>query len=114
MNISNPALLWSEAVFQSHVVNLARQLGYSQIYHTHDSRRSAPGFPDLVMVNSKAGRVLFVELKTQSGKVRPEQELWINALRAAGQFAEVWRPGDWVAGRVLNALSGKAVQRARA
>ena len=61
-------------------------------YHTHDSRRSEPGFPDVVLVG--AG-VLFRELKTRNGKLSLEQRQWLRALQAAGQDAEVWRPGDW-------------------
>ena len=106
MSIKHPALLWSEAVFQSHVVNLAKQLGYSLVYHTHDSRLSEPGFPDLVMVNPKSGATVFAELKSQTGRVRPEQESWINGLRASGQVAELWRPADWVSGRVMGVLRG--------
>ena len=48
----------SEAQFQSHVVALAHRLGWL-VYHTRDSRRSEPGFPDLVMVR---GRTLFREI----------------------------------------------------
>lgn len=61
-------------------------------YHTHDSRRSEPGFPDLVLVGT---RVMFRELKTRNGKLTLEQRAWIRALQAAAQDAGVWRPQDW-------------------
>jgi G:T-mismatch repair DNA endonuclease (very short patch repair protein) len=55
-------------------------------YHAHDSRRSAAGFPDVVI----AGRtgVLYVELKTKHGRPTREQKTWLDALKTAG--AEVW------------------------
>lgn len=40
----------SESVFQSKVINMAKSLGWEH-YHTHDSRRSVAGFPDLVLVH---------------------------------------------------------------
>jgi hypothetical protein len=39
-----------ESVFQDQIVGLARFYGWDRVYHTHDSRRSHPGFPDLVLV----------------------------------------------------------------
>ncbi|WP_461634486.1 VRR-NUC domain-containing protein [Glutamicibacter soli] len=108
---NHPALLWSEATFQSQVIQLAKQLGFKQIYHVYDSRRSEPGFPDLVMVNARTRRTLFIELKTQKGRISPEQVTWIDALRVSGQTAMVWRPSDWVSGRILNVLSGRESNR---
>ncbi|MCS3494079.1 hypothetical protein M2368_003107 [Arthrobacter sp. JUb119] len=104
----NPVLLWSESEFQSHVQNLAKSLGYTQQYHTHDSRRSNPGFPDLVLVHGRTKKLMFAELKAQAGRVSPAQESWLNDLRLGGQVAEVWRPSDWVSGRILQVLRGGA------
>jgi hypothetical protein len=74
------------------------------VYHTHDSRRSQPGFPDLVL--AKGGRLLFRELKTQKGTLTKEQQRWIDALRAAGADAGVWRPRDWGRGAIIAELGG--------
>lgn len=52
-----------------------------------------PGWPDLVMVRGE--RLLFRELKTDAGRLTADQQLWLDALRAAGQDAGVWRPRDW-------------------
>lgn len=79
----------SEAQFQSQVRELCRWLGLL-VYHTHDSQRSDPGFPDLVIVGARG--VLFRELKTETGKTSPMQDHWIACLAAAGQDAGVWRP----------------------
>lgn len=48
------------------------------------------GFVDLVL--AKAGRVLHVEAKTDTGKVRPDQLTWAMAL---GPTYRLWRPRDW-------------------
>lgn len=82
----------TEAQFQRLVVDTAKMLGL-RVYHTHDSRRSEPGFPDLVIVGSHG--VLFRELKTQKGRVRPEQQYWLAILHAAGCNAAIWRPQDF-------------------
>ena len=42
-----------ESDFQRAVIEMARLHGWL-VYHTHDSRRSAPGFPDLVLVQGRA------------------------------------------------------------
>ena len=81
----------SEKEFQALVVECAKLRGWRH-YHTHDSRRSPSGFPDLVLVRD---RVLYRELKTERGKVSKDQKEWIGALNAARQDAKVWRPKDW-------------------
>lgn len=81
-----------EADLQAMVVQAARYLGWT-VYHTHDSRRSEPGFPDLTLV--RAGRLAFVELKTARGRVRPEQAAWLALLaEVPGVVARVVRPAD--------------------
>ena len=77
----------SEAQFQRQVIELATLCGY-HCYHTFNSRRCAAGFPDLVL--ARGGAVLFVELKTERGRVSNAQRDWI-----AATGAEVWRPKDW-------------------
>ena len=61
-------------------------------YHTHDSRRSEAGFPDLVLVGR---RVLFRELKARNGRLSGWQKDWMRQLREADADVAVWRPGDW-------------------
>lgn len=82
----------SEAEFQRQVTQLAKMLGHL-VYHTHDSRKSAAGFPDMVIV--KPGRrVIFAELKSATGKTSPEQDEWLEALKASGERVYLWRPED--------------------
>ena len=82
----------SEKDFQRAITDLAKACGW-KIYHTYDSRRSNPGWPDLVL--AKPPRLLFVEVKTDFGKLRPEQQEWLQALLECQQDARVWRPRDW-------------------
>jgi hypothetical protein len=84
----------SEKEFQAQVVALARRCGF-RVYHTYNSRRSAAGFPDLVLVHAGRGEIVYAELKVPPNKLTPEQAAWIEALRAAGQRAFVWTPDDW-------------------
>ncbi len=83
----------SEAEFQQMIIDRAKLLGWL-VYHTHESRRSAPGFPDLVM--SRRGRVLFVEVKSQKGKVSEAQQCWLDSLsRCHALEVHVWRPAQF-------------------
>ena len=86
----------TEREFQAQVLALARLWG-SRCYHTHDSRRSVPGFPDLVLCKPAGeegpGRVIFAELKKETGTLEPEQRLWLEALRSCpGVEVYVWKP----------------------
>ncbi len=80
-----------EREWQAQVTEAARLLGW-RVYHTHDSRRSEPGWPDLAMVRE---RFIVAELKTETGKVSPAQQRWLTALRAAGVETYIWRPSDY-------------------
>jgi hypothetical protein len=73
------------------------------VYHTHDSRRSEPGFPDLVLVRHE--RLLFVELKSGKGKLTPAQAQWFGRLSQAGASVRVWRPSDWLDGTIERELA---------
>ncbi len=88
----------SEKLFMQMVMDAARTLGW-MVYHTHDSRRSEPGFPDLVMVWGKGeqnNRIIFAELKSKKGKLTKEQEAWLKALaQNPGVDVFVWRPHEW-------------------
>jgi len=81
----------SERDWQNQVRELALLHGWL-IYHTHDSRRSDPGFPDLVLVRE---RVVYAELKREKGKLTAEQKAWRYSLNGAGAETYVWRPSDW-------------------
>ena len=82
-----------EAEWQKVVTDLFELHGW-RLWHNVVAWRSNPGWPDLVCVHQVHG-IIFVELKTRTGKVTPEQESWHASLRAAGQFVTVLRPADW-------------------
>jgi hypothetical protein len=106
----------TEAQFTAAVREYAILCGWL-FYHTHDSRRSDPGFPDCVFVkpDKRIGiveqnfsgpnrpRLIFAELKAEKGRVQTEQRKWLNALEdVAYESVErhnvevyVWRPSDW-------------------
>lgn len=98
----DPASL-TERQFTSLLVDVARIAGWRR-YHTFDSRRSNHGFPDWVLV--KGSRLLFVELKSEIRKVRPDQAEWLDALRQVPVVeVHLWRPSDWPT--IVETLTGK-------
>lgn len=81
-----------EKEFQDDVVRAAKRHGWLA-YHTYSSKRSVPGFPDLVLVRNTV--LAFAELKTNAGKLTAEQKDWLAAIKRAGLPGFVWRPSDW-------------------
>jgi VRR-NUC domain len=96
-----------ETELQNLVLGLSDPLGYLA-YHTHDSRRSRKGFPDLVLAHERRGRLIFAELKKQTGKQSPEQVVWERVLRAIGVEYHLWRPSDWLDGSIKRVLTGES------
>lgn len=97
----------SEATLQGHVMAEARDLGWRR-YHTHDSRRSPKGFPDLCMVHRRQDRCIFVELKQEAKYPSDEQVEWGDDLLALS-YVEfyLWRPTQWLDGTVKRVLLGR-------
>lgn len=85
----------TEKAFQAQVIQLAKAYGW-RYYHTHDSRRSVEGFPDLVLVSHKRSpaRLVFAELKAENGRLTDAQRGWHHALVEAGQEVYLWKPRD--------------------
>ena len=84
----------SEKAFQSAVVRLAKERGWL-CYHTHDSRRSLPGYPDLTLVHPTRHVALWSELKVPGGSLTLQQAHWIKALGEVRETAAyVWTPDD--------------------
>lgn len=86
-----PAVVVAEAELQSQVLELCRWLGLL-VFHDNDSRRNEAGLPDLIIVGQHG--LLFRELKTEKGRLRPAQADWLSRLSQAGADADVWRPSD--------------------
>lgn len=91
----------SEAAFQAQVVDAARIMGW-RVQHSRPSQVGGKwmtaitgdvGFPDLVLAHRTKG-VLFAELKTDTGRLSPDQVKWRDTLTAAGAEYHLWRPED--------------------
>jgi len=92
----------TEAELLSNIRDVAGLFGWL-VYHTHDSRRSESGFPDLCMV--RGDRLLFCECKTATGKPTPEQLIWLRALSGVKAVeARLWRPEHWDSGETERIL----------
>jgi hypothetical protein len=81
----------SERDWQQAVVDCARWNGW-WVHHHHDSRRSEPGWPDLALL--RPPEFMLVELKTDKGRVSPEQRHVLDMLDECGVEAWIWRPKD--------------------
>lgn len=80
----------TEKQFEAQVKDLAKIFGW-KYYHTWRSIHSPAGFPDCVFVRE---RVVFAELKTDTGQPSLEQYEWLATLADAGQESYLWRPDD--------------------
>lgn len=80
-----------EADFQKIVIDLAHLYKW-WVYHNPDSRRSASGWPDLVLVREP--EIIFAELKTEKGRVREQQETILKKLSLCNMETYIWRPRD--------------------
>lgn len=92
----------SEKMLLAQIRELCSILGY-RTYHTYNSMRSEPGFPDLVILGR--GRLLFAELKSERGRLSSDQSVWLSELSASGCECYVWRPSDWH--EIVKVLSNK-------
>lgn len=99
----------TEKALQTNVQQLAKLRGWLT-YHTYDSRRSDPGFPDLVMARGR--RLIFAELKSERGRVSPAQAEWLAELQIFAVYCGsgtvgvyVWRPSDWLSGEIEEELT---------
>lgn len=97
-------LNWTEKQLQQQIIGLARTLGW-WTHHHYDSRRSAPGWPDLVLLRDD--RALFVELKAEKGRLSPDQRHVLDMIAHAGLDAHIWRPRHWNDGSIHQALGAQ-------
>lgn len=92
----------TEREWQTQVIQLLRAMNYRLAHFrpgkTARGKWATPmsgdvGYPDITAVGR--GRIAFLELKTEKGKVAPEQADWLEALGAVpGIIAGVFRPSD--------------------
>jgi len=100
-----------EKDFQAQVIELAQRLGWlayhfrSVLVERKDGSKywATPiegdkGFVDVVFVRD---RVLFAELKSETGRLSQEQAECIARLGRGGAEAYVWRPSNWPAIEII-------------
>lgn len=112
--MTTPSILarsMSEATLQANVIDLARLRGWHVAHFRPALTRrgyrtpveaDAAGFPDLVLVREY---VLFAELKSETGRTRPEQLAWRQWLAEAHYHVRLWRPSDWLSGEIERTLA---------
>ncbi len=96
---------WTEAQFQTEIITVADQLGW-MYYHTHNSKHSPSGWPDLVLLHPVRRKLIIWELKSRKGKATLAQIAWINGLRSVGINAAVKWPVDWADESIQRELRG--------
>ncbi len=87
----------SETAWTSRVIDIARlhswRVAHFRPARTQNGWRTPMegdiGVPDLIL--ARDGDVLLVELKTDRGRVLPDQQKWLDHL---GVHGRVWRPRD--------------------
>lgn len=96
----------TEAQFQADVVDRARALGWL-VFHDRDSRTAiAAGLPDLILLHQKSGRIIFAELKSPTGRIRPGQREFLEtAARSPQNEIALWRPDELE--EITQILAGK-------
>lgn len=94
----------TEKQFQAWVIDTAKRCGwkYSHTYRAlmQDGQwrtTCAVGWPDLVLV--RGPRIVFMELKSKTGRLDPAQDEWLDAL-AEIPCAEVWVVDPTMSGTV--------------
>jgi hypothetical protein len=108
-----------ERDFQKAVIQLARMAGW-RVAHFRVSKSDkgwrtpvaadGAGFPDLCMV--KGDRLVFAELKSATGTVSSEQQVWLDQLKQTSAEVHLWRPDDWPV--IVKTLAGKTLRSAAA
>ena len=99
--VKPPAM--SEAELQRVVVELAEIRGWTvnHVRRTIGGRHgkgwvtgtTLKGWPDLVLI--RPPRIVFVELKSDKGRLEPEQDHVLGLLRLCHLEVHVFRPSDW-------------------
>ena len=90
-----PGRDWTEGQFQSWVVDVAKEKGW-RVHVTLKRMRKAsivadPDWPDLEML--RGPRLVFAELKAESGRLTDGQRKVLEMLNVAGQEVYLWTPG---------------------
>lgn len=88
-----------ERDLQENVRVLANMRGWLY-YHTHRSRHSPAGFPDVIAIKEDVGAIVVAECKRQKAKPTPEQQRWLQAFTRCGIEGRLWTPSMWNSGEI--------------
>jgi hypothetical protein len=91
----------SEAELQANIIALCGELGFP-VGQMLNFRATIRGWPDLVIIART--KIIYRELKSERGTLSPDQRDTGTRIRAAGGNWAVWRPRDWVTGRIQDEL----------
>jgi hypothetical protein len=99
-----PGIAISEADHQAQVLELAGLMGRRSMHvrkamgsrkHGWVTPTSVSGWPDAVLWHPKQKRLIFIEFKTDKGRLTPGQRDVIGSLLTAGQEVYVSRPSGF-------------------
>ena len=90
-----------------HVREILKELGLWG-FHPLISIGSRKGWPDWTFIGKW---IMYRELKSETGTLRPDQELVRDLIMAAGGDWALWRPSDYLSGRIARELT--AISRLR-
>lgn len=107
----------SGAALQATIVEIAHMYGWrcahfksvlvtgqgGRSYYATPVAADGKGFPDLVLCRNE-DRVMFVEVKGDGDRLRPDQVNWINDLLSTGAEVAVWSPAHLEDGSIQRAL----------
>lgn len=91
----------SEDDLEENVRDAAKKFRIRRVHHLK-SKGTTAGVPDDLLIGTRS---IWRELKTQKGKLSRAQHEFAEDLIAAGDDFAVWRPEDWLSGRVLTELA---------
>lgn len=81
----------TEREWQGLIVDAARWRGW-YVVHFPNALYNPPGWPDLICFRD--GQTLFLECKTEKGRLGPRQQETILALREHGHTVYIARPSE--------------------
>jgi len=85
----------SENELQAEVIRILKDAGFTKIYHTYNSQKSEPGYPDILAIRTTDGLMLVLENKTETGKCTKAQLEWLEAFQSIKKYhVAVIRPHD--------------------
>lgn len=97
----------TERELQRNVRDAAKKLGWV-CYTWWSSLHSPRGWPDCIFLRERPSvgdaEIIAIELKSEKGKLSPEQAECHRLLRLAGIEVYVFRPSSWFAGEVEKVL----------